>query len=214
MALAEDLRHGTRPLHRLAERSGVVGALLRGEATRTEYVHLMRNLLPAYRALESALVASSREVPDLRALAPRQVFRVEALEADLEVLAGPGFERALPLRPAGARYARRIAAAARADPRLLAAHAYVRYLGDVSGGQILSRLLQRSIVPEAGALGFYRFPAIPSLGEFSSRYRRSLDELGAVSGASAAIVEEARVAFRHNIAVSRACVARRAAARA
>ena len=189
-----------------------MGALLRGAATRAEYVLLMRNLLPAYRVLERELVAH-RAVPGLAALARPQVFRSAALESDLVALAGPDFEAALPVLPVGARYASRIEETARSAPLLLAAHAYVRYLGDLNGGQVLARLLRRSIVPDPDALGFYRFPGIAGLEAFTRRYRRALDELGNGTDAGA-IVEEARVAFRHNIAVSRAAVSKASVARA
>jgi len=46
----------TKALHVEAERTGIIRDLLRGEATREGYVLLLRNLLPAYRAMEQGLV--------------------------------------------------------------------------------------------------------------------------------------------------------------
>ena len=45
----------TKTLHVEAERTGIIRDLLRDEATRKGYVLLLRNLLPAYQALEQGL---------------------------------------------------------------------------------------------------------------------------------------------------------------
>jgi heme oxygenase len=51
------------------------------------------------------------------------------------------------------------------DPSALLAHSYVRYLGDLSGGQILRRILAKAYdLDEAAGLGvsFYRFKELRS----------------------------------------------------
>ena len=45
----------TKALHVEAERSGIIRELLRGSATRDGYILLLRNLLPAYQAMEKGL---------------------------------------------------------------------------------------------------------------------------------------------------------------
>ena len=45
----------TKTLHVEAERTGIIRDLLRGEASREGYVLLLRNLLPAYQAMERGL---------------------------------------------------------------------------------------------------------------------------------------------------------------
>lgn len=45
----------TKTLHVEAERTGIIRDLLRGEASREGYVLLLRNLLPAYQAMEQGL---------------------------------------------------------------------------------------------------------------------------------------------------------------
>ena len=47
-----------------------------------------------------------------------------------------------------------------ADAPRLIAHAYVRYLGDLSGGRIVGRILARSPGLGPEALSFYDFPGI------------------------------------------------------
>ncbi len=45
----------TKALHVEAERTGIIRDLLRAEASRDGYILLLRNLLPAYRAMEQGL---------------------------------------------------------------------------------------------------------------------------------------------------------------
>src|SRR6195952_4929581 len=132
---------GTKTLHTEAERSGIIRDLLRGEASRDGYILLQRNLLPAYQALELGL-ERHRDTPALAALAAYRLDRAAPLEADLRALCGGDFA-GIALLPAGEAYARRIAEAAEGNGDRLIAHAYTRYLGDLSGGQILKRLLAK-----------------------------------------------------------------------
>jgi heme oxygenase (biliverdin-producing, ferredoxin) len=202
MGLSDMLREATRSLHVQAERSGIIGQLLRGGGTREAYALLLRNLLPAYRAMEEGLVCHERS-PGLRAVVREELFRVPALESDLERLAGTAWRKSLPLLPAGVRYADRVSAAADGGLRLVA-HAYLRYLGDLSGGQIMKRLLAKSLGLEVEALAFYDFPAIADLSSFKSEYRKAIDGAMALVVDPADIIDEAVVGFRLTIELSHA----------
>jgi heme oxygenase len=202
LGLAARLRAGTAALHQRAERAGIVADLLRGRATRGGYALLLRNLLPAYRAIEDGLW-QHRDAPALRPFARPELFRAARIRDDLAVLCGPD-AAALPLLPAGARYAHRIARAAAGSGGRLLAHAYVRTLGDLSGGQLFPTLLARSLALPPEALTFYRFPDVPDLGAARAAWRAALDPAGALLGNVDDIVREARIAFRLNIALAEA----------
>lgn len=203
VGLATALRARTRALHVQAERSGIVRDLLRGRASREGYALLLRNLVPAYREMETGL-ERLRHAPGVRVAADPALYRARALESDLAALAGPAWCRALPLLPDGARYAARVAAAAEGDGTRLIGHAYARYLGDLSGGQILRRLLARSLGLGPGSLRFYDFPAIADPEAFKAGCRAGLDRAALEIDDMDAVVEEAAVAFELNIAVSKA----------
>jgi heme oxygenase len=197
------LRDSTHALHVEAERSGVIGQLLRGGGTREAYALLLRNLSPAYRAMEEGLVRHE-DSPALRAMVRRELFRTAALEADVERLVGASWRLSLPLLPAGERYAARVAAAAVNGSGRLVAHAYLRYLGDLSGGQIMKRLLARSLGLGPDTLAFYDFPAIADLSAFKSEYRKAIDG-SIVAGVNPVdVVDEAIVGFRLTIELSEA----------
>jgi heme oxygenase len=201
-SLSDMLREATHTLHVEAERSGVIGQLLRGGGTLEAYALLLRNLSPAYRAMEDGLVRHA-DSPALRAVARTELFRTAALESDVERIAGARWQESLPLLPAGKCYAERVSTAANGSGRLVA-HAYLRYLGDLSGGQIMKRLLARSLGLGADALAFYDFPAIADLSAFKSEYRKAIDD-SVVEGVNPVdVVDEAIVGFRLTIELSEA----------
>lgn len=191
----------TRELHVEAERSGIIRDLLRGEASREAYVLLIRNLLPAYQALEQGL-AHHRGSPALDRLIDFQLDRAPALEADLVALCGPRWSQGIPLLAAGDSYARRIAKAAEGDGSRLIAHAYTRYLGDLSGGQILQRLLTRSLGLRPSELSFFDFSRFSDLDALKTEYRQALDGTGALVTDPQMVIEEAAIAFSLNIDLS------------
>jgi heme oxygenase len=194
------LRSATGALHARAERSGFVADMLHGRAGRAGYALLLRNLLPVYRAIEDGL-EKPRDSSLLRPFARTELYRAARIEADLAALCGPILPADLPLLlPAGARYATRAARAAEGDGLLLIAHAYVRTLGDLSGGRMLGKLLKRTLALPADALNFYDFPDVPDIAVAKAAWRAALDAVAMPAG----LLHEARVAFRLNIALSEA----------
>lgn len=201
--LTEALRERTQALHTAAERSGVINDILRKKVDRQGYALLLRNVLPVYREMERAL-DKNRERPIFRALARPELYRARRIEADLSALSGANWESDLPLLPAAALYAERLIAVSDGDGGRLVAHAYVRYFGDLSGGQILKKLLGTTLDLSPQALTFYEFPGIPDPVSFKNAMRISIDVDVAARCDADEVIEEAKSAFEHNIAVSTA----------
>lgn len=193
----------TKFLHREAERTGIIADLLRGHASRNGYILLLRNLLPAYQALEHGL-ERHRDSPMLGALAGFELARAPAIEADLAALWGAQWSDDVPLLAAAGHYAGRVAKAAAGDGAKLLAHAYTRYLGDLSGGQILRRRLAASLELRPDQLSFYEFQRYADLDALKADYRHALDKAGALAADPDAVVEEGAIAFSFNIDLSRA----------
>jgi heme oxygenase len=132
-----------------------------------------------------------------------EVERTESLMSDLAAISEVD-ARTLPLLPEGQAYAARISEAAEGSGARLIAHAYARYLGDLSGGQILKRLLGRSpgLAPEA--LSFYEFPAIADIATFKASYRAAIEQAGELLEPAefADVVAESERAFELNIDLS------------
>lgn len=191
----------TRQLHLEAEKTGILAEILHGTAGRAGYTLLLRNLHPAYQAIEAG-IAQHRDDPALAPLAEYPLARTPAIESDLVALAGDDWTERLPLLPAAAAYADRIAEVTAADGSLLIAHAYTRYLGDLNGGQIVRRLLEKTMQLGPSELMHYDFSAIGDPATLKLAYRDALERAGAAATDPAAIVEEGAVAFTCNIALS------------
>lgn len=199
------LRAHTQSIHREAERSGFIASLLRGRAHQAGYALYLFNLLPIYETLEARLNQSPLP-PLLQAFAVPGLARVDSLRHDLCALrevAGPDLHSL----PEGTAYTAAVAQAAAGYDAALAAHAYARYLGDLSGGQILKPLLGRSLALTPAQLTFYDFPGIADLAAAKAAIRETLDLVDPGSREAQIILGESVAAFRHMIALSEALAA-------
>jgi heme oxygenase len=199
--LAHGLRRATEALHLEAERSGYIRDILRKRASRQGYGLFLRNLQPAYGALERGLQRQA-DHPALLGFDWPPLLRLQALERDLEALAAGPWRQAFVLLPAAEAYAARIEQVQAEAPQRLLGHAYVRYVGDLSGGQIVKAILARAPGLAADMLRFYDFPDIDDAEAFKRRFRAALDRVGEAAHDGAAIIDEALIAFRLNIEVA------------
>jgi heme oxygenase len=195
--LAARLRRETASWHAAAERSPLMAALIAGTIDRARYVALLANLLPIYRALESALQARHDDARLAFARAPH-LARAASIERDLVVLAqGQRFDAMA--APAQAYAAHLEHLAARAPLRLLA-HAYVRYLGDLYGGQQLARTVRaRFSLEGADGTRFYDFGPPGTLPAQRAAFRAGLDALALDAGQADTLTAEACAAFERHI---------------
>lgn len=195
--LSVRLRQETKQAHTRAERSGLMRNMLTGKLDPRQYAALLANLHPVYEALEFELDRHATD-PMVAPIYHSSLARLPALERDLLVLAGPEWTAHFPATVATGRYVERIHRAAE-EPALLAAHAYTRYLGDLSGGQILKRIVL-GLLGEHGprATAFYEFPEIPDPDAFKHAYRAALDALPLDHAQADRVVGEALVAFELN----------------
>jgi len=184
--LSARLRQATAALHREVESSALIAQLLRGKLERSDYCALLRNLHPIYAALEARLPGAT--LPD--GITDPRLARLPALEADLDALHGADW-RALPVTDAALAYQAHLLAL---DDARLVAHAYVRYLGDLAGGQMLGRIVEKTY---GAVAAFYRFPE-PGAAELAARFRSALDTLELPEVTMQAIADEACAGFaRH-----------------
>ena len=194
--LSQRLKEATADLHRQAERSGLMARLLRGRIDHAAYGRLLRSLLEIYQALEDAFRrhATHRLLAELPLTG---LWRSDALRGDIDALRA---SRVAPAAPA-LEYAGRLAQLSRDDPALLAAHAYVRYLGDLHGGQVLRTIVGRALALHDGdGLAFYALGDAAQVRASVSALRQGFDRIGLADPAAAGrIVAEAREAFARHI---------------
>jgi heme oxygenase (biliverdin-producing, ferredoxin) len=206
LPLAARLRDATRKLHTEVEHAGLMQGLLRGQATRAGYCRLLRALHPIYVALEAGL-ARHADHPGLSPLglsplSRSDLSRASALAADLVQLQGPDWSLDIPPEAEALAYAGHLQRLAEAQPALLAAHAYVRYLGDLSGGQILARRVAQGLGLGAGeAVAFYDFGGAARAGQLAAALRDGLDRIAPDEASAQALVDEAVAAFERHRAL-------------
>ena len=80
-------------------------------------------------------------------------------------------------------------------------HHYTRYLGDLSGGQAIGRILDRTFELDGAGIAFYDFPEIPKPKVYKDGYRARLDALGLGAADQERVVTEVKTAFQLNQAL-------------
>jgi heme oxygenase (biliverdin-producing, ferredoxin) len=196
---AADLRDATKAVHREAERAGFIADLLHGRATQAGYALYLRNLLPVYAAMEGPLGSEPRYRHAFAAFADAALFRCEAIRSDIAAITDAEPET-LRLTPEARAYAAAVEASA-AKGFALIGHAYARYLGDLSGGQILKPLLARTLALPPDALSFYDFP---DPADAKTNLRLALDTIDGGGEEADAIRDAALASFHHMIALAQA----------
>lgn len=201
--LSRSLKEGTKVVHMAAEHVRFVQDFQKSAVPKERYVEFLKALYFIYAAMEEALAELPQE---LRHIDYGVVRRSEALEKDLRfylgVPAGSPMDLGEP-SPATGQYVARLKQLVVDEPHLLLAHAYSRYMGDLSGGQILGGAAKRAYGLEGGGgSAFYQFEQIGAgaqLTDFKRTYRSSLDALRLPTGVVDSVVEEACEAFILNI---------------
>jgi heme oxygenase len=191
------LRERASAAHSHSEHAGFMADLVRGDGTREDYIALVAQHWYIYAALESAADAM-RHDPVASVFITDRLTRLPALEADLEFLVGPDWrDRVTPL-PTTRRYVARIEKVGRTWPGGFVAHHYTRYLGDLSGGQFIGRLMARRFGFETNGIGFYVFDDIADPKAFKDVYREQLDAAPWDDAEQQRVIDEVLLAYRFN----------------
>lgn len=200
IALSHRLRTATQAVHRQAESAPLMRALFTGRIGADGYAFTLRQWHALYSALEEAQDRSTND-PVVGGFVDPTLYRRLALEQDLAWFT-PDDRHALdPVLPATSAYASRLQDLARRDPAMILAHHYVRYLGDLSGGQFLGRAISRTFgLTDGRGAAFYDFPGIDA-ETYKASYRQRLDRLMLSEATVRALTEEANLAFELNRAV-------------
>ncbi len=198
MNFAKELKEGTKKSHSAAENTAFVKSFLRGVISKESYRTLVSDLYFVYVALEEEIRIFKND-PVLGALYLPELERVVALETDLRYYYGPIWRSIVKPSEACQRYVDRIHEVAKSEPELLIGHHYTRYLGDLSGGQILKGIAQKALNLKDEGLNFYEFNKIDDAKIYKEKYRSILDKLPLTDSQQNAIITEANYAFRLNM---------------
>ena len=176
LPLVDFLKESTWALHTEAEKTGVVADIIRQRVVMKDYLNFIQNLSEVYKALESETAWLSNYAP-LQKLFTPALHRHKQLEHDYEKLRA--LNSAIPsgeIHAETRNYCEHIRHSQKHVPVAMLAHIYVRYLGDLNGGQVLQRLLKSSLDLSDDGLTFYAFPDIKNLVDFRTNFRETLNK--------------------------------------
>ena len=197
--LAAQLREGTTKSHSMAENVSFVKSFLGGVVDKNSYRKLLSNLYFIYDAIEQQMLINQNH-PSIKQIYFTELNRKQSLEQDLLYYYGHDWQKLVAPSPAAQIYINRINSIGKDQPELLIAHAYTRYMGDLSGGQILKKIARSAMnLSDKQGVSFYDFDLIPDSKAFKLMYKRALDNLPITDKQAKAIVSEANVAFNLNM---------------
>lgn len=198
------IRTASQGAHAEAENSTFMSDLLGGRLGVDAFARYTEQLWFVYRALEAAADGLADD-PVAGPFIRPELYRTRELERDLAHLRGAGWQALASPLPSTAAYAARIGECARTWPAGYVAHHYTRYLGDLSGGQVIRDRAERQwgFARKGDGVRFYVFDAIANPAAFKRAYRELLDSVDADDLEKQRIVDECRRAFAFNTAVFR-----------
>jgi len=194
---SQALRERTRTVHQESEGAVFMQDLMSGKGSRDDYIHLLSQHYFIYEALEEAAERMADDPVAALFITPK-LTRLPAIEADLEFLIGPDWRDRIHPLPSTLRYTARVREVGTGWPGGFVAHHYTRYLGDLSGGQIIRTLLQRQYGFETNGVGFYLFTEIAKPKVFKDVYRAQLDAVDWDDEERDRVIAEVALAFRFN----------------
>jgi heme oxygenase len=204
-SLSTVIRAASHEQHTEANTSAFMSDLLGGRLGVDAYARYTEQLWFVYEALETGAQRLAED-PVAGPFIRPELFRLPELERDLAHLRGPGWRTGLSALPATEEYTARVRACAKQWPGGYVAHHYTRYLGDLSGGQIVRDRAERTwgFARKGDGVRFYVFEEIGNPAAFKREYRELLDAVRADDLEKQRIVAECGTAFALNIALLRA----------
>ncbi|XP_048869953.1 heme oxygenase 1a [Brienomyrus brachyistius] len=200
--LSEQIKTATKESHVRAENTQLMQSFQKGQITLPQYKLLLFSLYEIYNALEEELDRNASHPSVAPIYFPQELARLESLKKDLAHFYGQNWRERVIVPAATQRYSQRLRQLGKENPEYLVAHAYTRYLGDLSGGQVLGRITQKSLgLMNGEGLSFFSFPGVSSPNRFKQLYRSRMNSIELTEEERKGLLEEAVRAFQLNIEV-------------
>ncbi|NXN95014.1 HMOX2 oxygenase, partial [Rhinopomastus cyanomelas] len=201
--LSELLKEGTKESHDRAENTQFVKDFLKGRIKKELFKLATVALYYTYSALEEEIERNKDKPVFAPLYFPVELHRKESLAKDLKYFYGEDWKGKIQCSEAVQHYVDRIHHVGQHEPELLVAHAYTRYMGDLSGGQVLKKVAQRALKLPSTEEGiqFYVFDNVSNAQQFKQLYRARMNALDLDKNTKERIVEEANRAFQFNMQV-------------
>ncbi|GAB2527426.1 biliverdin-producing heme oxygenase [Nocardia heshunensis] len=193
------IRTATEQQHNEAEHSTFMSDLFAGRLGVEAFYRYTSQLWFVYEALEKHSEALASDAVAGPFVKP-ELARLASIEADLAHLGGANWRDELTPLPSTAAYAARIDECASEWPAGYVVHHYTRYLGDLSGGQVIRDTAEKlwNLPKKGDGVRFYVFDGITNPAAFKRDYRQALDQLPLEGAEVERVLDEARLAFTMN----------------
>ncbi|MRJ75016.1 biliverdin-producing heme oxygenase [Aeromicrobium sp. SMF47] len=190
-SLSALLRTGSQAEHTAAEGSTFMSELMAGRINEAGYAHFLGLMRRVYEALEETAQVM-KDDPLASSVIDPAIERLGAIDADIQHWGDP--RRPSPATDA---YVARIRAST-AWGGLFIAHHYTRYMGDLSGGQAIGRIISREFGLDGAGVAFYAFDAVPKPKLYKDAYRARLDALPLDPAERERVLAEVKAVFALN----------------
>jgi heme oxygenase len=198
-AFSAQIRGETLNAHEEARSAAVMQRLFKKTLSLEDYARLTAQYYFIYGALERNARVISGD-PQARPFIDARLARRPSLENDLQALLGDAWQLRIEATPATAAYVRRLDEVS-AWAGGFVAHHYVRYLGDLSGGQHIGEVVRCQFNLESGGASFYIFDEIEDAAAFKDTYRAALDAAPWDEAERSRVLDEILHAYELNTAV-------------
>eukprot|EP00997_Jenningsia_sp_PLL12_P003138 NODE_1570_length_1124_cov_54.238140_g1279_i0.p1 GENE.NODE_1570_length_1124_cov_54.238140_g1279_i0~~NODE_1570_length_1124_cov_54.238140_g1279_i0.p1 ORF type:complete len:353 (-),score=6.98 NODE_1570_length_1124_cov_54.238140_g1279_i0:22-1080(-) len=196
--LGSAIRRGTMKKHIEAEKEPFIKKFLKKKITVYEYRIYLANLYFVYKKMEE-ITRKLKNDPILKVIYFETLHREKPLADDLEYLYGKNWKKIVKPLKETVDYMNRLEEISKKNPSLLISHMVTRYLGDMYGGQKLSKKVKSMFGFVKKGSEFYRFDQIDKLTKFRMKYEHSLNGIKVVDKMEKEMVDEANIAFQCNI---------------
>ncbi|XP_019400362.1 PREDICTED: heme oxygenase 1 [Crocodylus porosus] len=199
--LSEAIKEATKEVHEQAENTEFMKKFQKAQVSLQEFKLVTASLYHIYSALEEEIERNKEHPGYAPVYFPAELHRKDALAQDLEYFYGPTWREEIPCSQATQKYVERIHYVGQHEPETLVAHAYTRYLGDLSGGQVLKKIAQKALqLPVTGeGLAFFTFDGVSSATKFKQLYRSRMNSIEMDPATKDKVLEEAKNTFLLNI---------------
>ncbi|PZE68849.1 heme oxygenase (biliverdin-producing) [Curtobacterium sp. MCBD17_021] len=192
---SEALRVRTRRSHGVSAGNGFMHDLVEGRCDVADYAALLGQYAFVYDALERAADRMAGH-PVAAPFVTSRLTRMPGIRADLEYLVGPDWDELLTPLPATTAYVRRLNEVAATWPGGFVAHHYTRYLGDLTGGHAIGRLLADQFGFETNGVLLWIFDQVADPAAFTDTYRAELDAAPWTEDERERVIAEVELAYR------------------
>lgn len=197
ISLSAAIRERSSGAHSSSEGADFMHDLLKGKGTREDYIGLVAQHYFIYEALEAA-TERMRNDPVAAMFISDKLTRMPALETDLQFLLGDDWRTKIVPVEATRRYVERINQVGSTWVGGFVAHHYTRYLGDLSGGIFIGKVMARQFGFETNGVGFYLFGDIADPAAFKDAYREQLDAAPWDEAERERVIAEVLAAYQFN----------------